>query len=205
MADCIRLDEAGFRPGDILVQMAHYPDGRAVSNLAAGIAAFGRGCDAYHVAVLTQDPSRAWCATEMVAPMGREVPIRERVRTMPGTVHWLRVPDLVVLDYAPDEGPRIRRYCRDAAVAKAREYIGVAYGFDTIRRAYMAESWARWWAQFPADDAVVDWKPVCSVCALDSVQTGYGWDLIRRLNTACATPWDLYRLSILEDMGPLVL
>lgn len=195
----IRLSAAVMQPGDLLVHMAHYPDGRVVSRLATAVAEFGRG-DAYHVAVVT-GPNEV---VEMVPPHGRVSDIRTRVATFPGAVRWLRVPDWISLYYSDGlvrEGP----YDRKKAVSKAREYIGVDYGFATIGRDWMASSWFRWISHMPADDESVDWLPVCSVAALDSVQAGFGgWDLIRHMATACAQPEDVYRISIFEDGGGLV-
>ncbi len=189
-----------MQPGDVLVEMAHYPDGRRVSRLAAAVAEFGRG-DAYHCS-LVSGPD---LVIEMFPPVGREHNIHERVALHPGTVHWLRVPNVAALDFDQNELKAWHAYDRVAAVAKARTYIGVKYGFDTIVNDLIASSWFRWISHMPAEDEAVDWLPVCSVMVLDCLQTGFGgWDLVRDLNTACAMPADVFRITILSDQGALV-
>jgi len=198
----IRLAEARFRPGDILAHHSYWPDNRPISFTAQAIAEIARGF-IHHVAVLDWT-QRGWVAIEMVPPVGREEDIRPRIEKYPGTIAWLRVPDSVSLRFG--EGESLEWiYDRSAAVAKARSYIGVQYGFDTIKRDYLVSSWGRWFVRLPNDEELPDLLPVCSVLALDAIQTGFGGvDLIRDLNLALTQPEDVHRLCILDDMGVLV-
>jgi hypothetical protein len=206
----IRLPDAAFRPGDLIVHHAYWPgpDGRPdfdrpTSRLSAAIAEIGRGLVS-HVGMLDVEPHGP-VVIEMWPPEGRKVDLAPRVLELPGVVHWLRVPNMIAVDCDFRGSPVIRHYDRIAAVEKMRGYIGVRYGFDTIGRDYLASSWGRWISRLPADDEIVDWQPVCSTAALDAVQTGFGgWDLVRHLNTAAAQPEDVNRIAFLEDAGALI-
>lgn len=203
MGATVSLPSARFAPGDLIVHHAYWPDGRRVSRLAAAIAEVGRGL-ASHVGMLDIE-SQGPVVIEMWPPVGRKVDLSPRVSRYPGTIHWLRVPNVVALDFGSSGQPVVRCYNRAAAVQRMREFIGVKYGLETIGRAYLASSWGRWISRIPADNEVVDWQPVCSTAVLDALQVGFGgWDLIRNMNTACAQPEDVNRICFLEDMGALV-
>ena len=199
----IRLADAQFRPGDLIVHYAYWPDGRPINRVSAAVAEFGRG-KACHIGMLDIEP-HAPVVIEMWPPEGRKVDLAPRIAQYPETIHWLKVPNVVALDYTASGNPVCWFYDRQAAVLKMREYIGVPYGFDTLRRDYWASSWGRWFSDLPDDDEVLDWLPVCSTAALDALQVGFGGvDLIRNLHTLCAHPEDVNRLSILHDEGALV-
>ena len=203
----IRLADAQFRPGDLIVHWAYWPDGRAINRISDAIAEFGRG-KACHLGMLDMEPRGEVLVprvVEMVPPEGRVVDLAPRITEYPGTIHWLRVPHVVALDYTASGSPVCHFYDRQVAVTKMREYIGVPYGFDTIRRDYWHGSWARWFADLPEEDEVLDWLPVCSTAALDALQVGFGgWDLLRNLHTMCAHPEDVNRIAFLEDQGALL-
>ena len=204
----IRLKDAAFRSGDILVHHAWYPDGTPVSPVDVVVAEIGRGSKplgACHVAMVDATPEGAM-VVEMTPPEGRCVPIEDRVKKFPATVHWLRVPGVVALAYDSSERPEVHFYDGAAAVRRMRSYIGRPYGWSTIAKDWLASSWTRWLMHLPNDSEVADWVPVCSVALMDSVQEGFGgWDLERDLNVVAAQPEDVNRVAIFKDMGGLVL